>query len=564
MSEIKIVFVGHVDHGKSTIIGRLLHDTKSLPQGVVDKVQRIADETGKDFEFAYLLDAFAEERQQGITIDTTQLKFSTARRDYLIIDAPGHKEFLKNMISGAANANAAFLVVDAQAGVREQTRRHAYLLSLLGIKKIFVLVNKMDLVGYSEQRFLEVADEIKNFLSSINAAPEKIIPLSGMVGDNVTRRTENLSWYAGLTLIETLDKIPNAEEDFAAPLRLPIQDVYKFDERRIIVGRIESGRLNVGDAIKIFPEGRKTAITDFAYWHERDRKISAGADESVGIILADEFFNKRGEIITRAEDTPPKVSNRLRASVFWMGKNFLTVGKIYKLKLATAEVEATVEKIIRTIDASTLARQENSGELCRNDVGEIIFKLKEKIAFDEFGTFQATGRFVLVDGYDVAGGGIVLDAQTSEVDGTIFTDGKLTFCAELFNEFYYDVEQRKITQVAEIENVTYKIGDEIPTKGFSYEYPADFDLILLREGGFVKIRGAKVISIGRLENYTFEKVPLVNGRGFGVKVNGAESFAHFLNEFAAVENSRDLADFSNRYFFLNQFRQLKFYFDYVI
>lgn len=564
MSEIKIVFVGHVDHGKSTIIGRLLHDTKSLPQGVVDKVQRIADETGKDFEFAYLLDAFAEERQQGITIDTTQLKFSTARRDYLIIDAPGHKEFLKNMISGAANANAAFLVVDAQAGVREQTRRHAYLLSLLGIKKIFVLVNKMDLVGYSEQRFLEVADEIKNFLSSINAAPEKIIPLSGMVGDNVTRRTENLSWYAGLTLIETLDKIPNAEEDFAAPLRLPIQDVYKFDEQRIIVGRIESGRLNVGDAIKIFPEGRKTAITDFAYWHERDRKISAGADESVGIILADEFFNKRGEIITRAEDTPPKVSNRLRASVFWMGKNFLTVGKIYKLKLATAEVEATVEKIIRTIDASTLARQENSGELCRNDVGEIIFKLKEKIAFDEFGTFQATGRFVLIDGYDVSGGGIVLSAETSQAEGTIFADGDLTFRAELFDEFYYDVEKRQFTQVAESKNEIYRVGDKIQVSGFSYEYPADFDLILLREEGFVRVRGAKIISIGRLEDYSFEKVALINGRGFGIKVNSPENFATLMKEFAAAQTARALAAFSNKYFFLNQFRELKFYFDYVI
>lgn len=564
MSEIKIVFVGHVDHGKSTIIGRLLHDTKSLPQGVVDKVQRIADETGKDFEFAYLLDAFAEERQQGITIDTTQLKFSTTTRDYLIIDAPGHKEFLKNMISGAANANAAFLVIDAQAGVQEQSRRHAYLLSLLGIKKIFVLVNKMDLVGYSALRFLEVSDDIKNFLATIKITPQRIIPISGFVGDNVTEHSENLSWYAGETLIDTLDKISGVDENFSAALRLPIQDVYKFDERRIIVGRIESGKLNVGDKIKIFPEGRETVVTAFAHWQERDKKFSAQTGESVGVIVADEFFNRRGEIITLANDSPPKVSNRLRASVFWLGKNFLTVGKSYKLKLATAEVEATVEKIIRTVDAATLQRQKNPSALKLNDVGEIIFKLKDKIAFDEFGTFQATGRFVLVDGYDVAGGGIVLDAQTSEVDGTIFTDGKLTFCAELFNEFYYDVEQRKITQVAEIENVTYKIGDEIPTKGFSYEYPADFNLILLREGGFVKIRGAKVISIGRLENYTFEKVPLVNGRGFGVKVNGAESFAHFLNEFAAVENSRDLADFSNKYFFLNQFRELKFYFDYVI
>ena len=563
MSELKIVFVGHVDHGKSTIIGRLLHDTKSLPQGIIDKVQKIADETGKSFEFAYLLDAFAEERQQGITIDMTQIKFSTPAREYLIIDAPGHKEFLKNMISGAANANAAFLVVDAQAGVQEQSRRHAYLLSLLGIKKIFVLVNKMDLVGYSEQRFLEVANEINNFLATLKVTPEKIIPLSGIAGDNITRRSENLFWYAGDTLIETLDKISDVEENFSAKLRLPIQDVYKFDERRIIAGRIESGNLSVGDKIKIFPEGRETFITELAYWQERDNKKSARAGESVGIIVADEFFNKRGEIIVASDDLP-QISNRFRASVFWMGKNILTVGKKYKLKLATAEVEATVEKIIRTVDAATLLSSETARELKRNDVGEIIFKLKEKIAFDEFEKCAATGRFVLIDGYDVAGGGIVRSAEAQQADGTIFAEGSLTLSAELFDEFYYDVERREFTQVAETANTTYKIGSAIDTKGFSYDYPADFDIILLNAGGFVKIRGSKVVAIGRLENYEFEKIPLVNGRGFGIKVKTAEDFAEFLGEFRVADNPRALAAFSNKYFFLNQYRELKFYFDYVI
>ena len=563
MSELKIVFVGHVDHGKSTIIGRLLYDTNSLPQGIIDKVQRIADETGKDFEFAYLLDAFAEERQQGITIDTTQLKFSTTKRDYLIIDAPGHKEFLKNMISGAANANAAFLVIDAQAGVQEQSRRHAYLLSLLGIKKIFVLVNKMDLVKYSAMRFLEVSDDIKNFLATINITPQRIIPISGFVGDNVTEQAKNLSWYAGDTLIDTLDKISGVDENFNAELRLPIQDVYKFDERRIIVGRIESGKLNVGDKIKIFPEGRETFITEIAFWQARDKKIFATTGESVGIIVADEFFNKRGEMITLARDKP-QISNRFRSSVFWLGKNFLTVGKSYKLKLATAEITATVEKIIRTVDASTLQRQESSSALKLNDVGEIIFKLKDKIAFDEFGKFQATGRFVLIDGYDVAGGGIILKSEQPAIDGTIFTDGEHTFRAEMFEEFYYDVEQRKITQVAEAQNKIYKIGDEIQTAGFSYEYPPDFDIILLDEAAFVKIRGAKVTSMGFLDDYEFEKVPHVNGRGFGLKINSTEIFSEFLREFKAIKNTRELADFSNKYFFLNQFRQLKFYFDYVI
>lgn len=563
MSEIKIVFVGHVDHGKSTIIGRLLHDTKSLPQGIIDRVQKIADETGKNFEYAYLLDAFAEERQQGITIDMTQIKFSTTKRNYLIIDAPGHKEFLKNMISGAANANAAFLVIDAAAGVQEQSRRHAYLLSLLGIKKIFVLVNKMDLVNYSASRFSEVATEIKNFLASIEITPEKIIPVSGFCGDNITVRSENLNWYGDKNLIETLDEIEISENIFE-PLRLPIQDVYKFDERRIIAGRIESGKLKVGDRIKIFPEGRETVITEIASWLEKDKKISASAGESVGIIVADEFFNKRGEIITLAETAPPKISNRLRASVFWLGKNSLSVGKNYKLKLATSEVEVTVEKIIRTVDAATLESKNISQELKLNDVGEIIFKLKNEIAFDEFGKFQATGRFVLVDGYDVAGGGIILSAEKNISDGTIFSDKEKNLHAEIFDEFYYDVDKREITHVAEKENKIYKIGSEIPTEGLSFNYPANFDIILLNESGFVKIRNKKVTAIGNLANYEFEKVPLINGRGFGVKITTSESFADFLKEFNAVKNSAELAIFSNKYFFLNQFRTLKFYFDYVI
>ena len=564
MSELKIVFVGHVDHGKSTIVGRLLYDTHSLPQGVVDKVQRIADETGKDFEFAYLLDAFAEERQQGITIDMTQIRFATAKKNYLIIDAPGHKEFLKNMISGAANANAAFLVIDAAAGVQEQSRRHAYLLSLLGIKKIFVIVNKMDLVNYSEQRFRAVVSDIQNFLAPLGVTPEKYIPVSGFVGDNVTARSENLSWYGGDTLIDALDLIDGVAENLAAPLRLPIQDVYKFDERRIIAGRIESGALKVGDRIKIFPDGRETVITEIASWLDRDKKNSAGAGESVGIIVRDEFFNKRGEIITLADSAPPKISNRVRASVFWMGKNPLEANKTYKLKLATAEVEAAVEKIIRTVDAATLDSQIGAKNLKRNDVGEIIFKLKTEIAFDDFGEFQATGRFVLVDGYDVAGGGIVLSAEKSAANGTVFVDGALNFHAELFDEFYYDVERREITHVAESANATYRIGSEIPTAGFSYEYPADFDIILLKDGGYVKIRGRKVAEIGRLDEYNYSGGSLVNGRGFGIKINSVDSFSELLKNFRSVENPRELAAFSNKYFYLNQFRQLKFYFDYVI
>lgn len=363
-------------------------------------------------------------------------------------------------------------------------------------------------------------------------------------------------------MLEILDAIEISAENVSAPLRLPIQDVYKFDARRIIAGRIESGSLKVGDTIKIFPEGRETKILEVASWRERDKKFSAQKGESVGIIIADEFFNKRGEIIS-TPDTPPQVSDRLRASIFWLGKNSLTVGKKYKLKLATAEVETTVEKIIRTIDAATLASQTNS-EIKRCDVGEVILKLKERIAFDKFGDFAATGRFVLVEGYDVAGGGIILSDEKISVSGTAFEIGTRIIGAEIFDEFYYDVERRTITHVAETRDKVYKVGEKIPTKGFSYEYPADFDIILLNAAAFVKIRGEKISAVGELAIYKFEGVELINGRGFGIKVADAESFGQFLKEFDAVKDSGELARFSNKYFSLSRYRTLKFYFDYVI
>ncbi|MBQ9479424.1 MAG: GTP-binding protein, partial [Selenomonadaceae bacterium] len=493
MNEIKIVFVGHVDHGKSTVIGRLLFDTNSLPEGVVKKVQRIANETGKPFEYAYLLDAFEEEQQQGITIDTTQIQFSTAKRPYVIIDAPGHKEFLKNMISGAANANAAFLVIDARQGVQEQSKRHAYMLSLLGIGNVSVLVNKMDLVGFEQSTFDRIVADIKNFLRPLGVEPNKFIPVSGMLGDNITARSERMPWYEGETLIDALDLIDGSNELDQKFLRLPIQDVYKFDARRIIAGRIEAGAIAVGDRIKIYPEGRETTVKEIACWLERDRQQSARSGESTGICVVDEFFNKRGELITRADDQPPNVSDRFRASVFWMGRTPLTLNRKYKLKLATQEVEATVEQIVRTIDASNLESKSDATELKLNDVAELIIKLKQPIAFDVFSDCQATGRFVLVDGYDVAGGGIINAAEESSADERpSFIGENVTAHGELFDEFYYDVERQEITHVASPVKQSYRVGDEISTNGISYEYPGDFDVLFLREDAFISVRDKKI------------------------------------------------------------------------
>ncbi|KMT23321.1 GTP-binding protein [Clostridium cylindrosporum] len=404
--ELSIVVVGHVDHGKSTLIGRLLNDTGSLPDGAIEKVKKLSEAKGKNFEYAYLLDAFEEEQKQGITIDITRLRFLTEKRDYIIIDAPGHKEFLKNMVTGAASANAAFLLIDANEGIQEQSKRHCYILSLLGIKKVYVLVNKMDLVDYSEERYEKIKEDFNVFLSNLNIYPEEYIPVSAYNGENLTKKSDKMPWYKGLSVIETMDSIEKPAGKEFNPLRLPIQDVYKFDSRRIIAGKIESGSISVGDEVTIYPSAKKTRVKSIEYWVEKDKKDTVYAGESVGITFEDEFFNKRGEIVTKG-DIVPTVSNILSANLFWLGKSPLVKNKKYKLKLATQEVECEVIAINKVVDAATLETLKDSQEVKKNDVSEITIKTKEPVAFDDFSTIEEMGRFVIIDDYNISGGGIL-------------------------------------------------------------------------------------------------------------------------------------------------------------
>ena len=407
---LKIVVVGHVDHGKSTLIGRLLYDTKSLPEGAIEKVKQISKEKGKPFEYAYLLDAFEEEQKQGITIDTTQLQFFTGKRDYIIIDAPGHKEFLKNMISGAANAEAALLIVDAHEGIQEQSKRHGYILSLLGIQKVYVIVNKMDLIGYSEEKFNQIKADFNQFLNNLQVYPLKYIPVSAFLGENMTVPSENMPWYQGEPVLEALDLFEKEKGLEDKPLRFPIQDVYKFDDRRIIAGRIETGKLNVGDEILISPGNKTTRVKTIEYWVKQDKTAAVRAGMSVGITVTDEFFNKRGEFISHVQDRP-LTSNLFKANLFWMGRSDLVKGKKYKLKLTTQEVECEIFSIDKVIDASSLETIEAARAVKINDVAEVVIKTKQLVCFDEFKDNQNTGRFVIVDGYDVSGGGIISGAE---------------------------------------------------------------------------------------------------------------------------------------------------------
>jgi len=428
---LRVVFVGHVDHGKSTLIGRIFYDTKSLPEGKVEQIQAACKEEGMEFEYAFLLDALLEEQAQNITIDTTQIQFKTAKRPYVIIDAPGHKEFLKNMITGAASADAAVLLIAANEGVQEQSRRHGYLLSLLGISQVVVAVNKMDLVDFSEARFNEVVAEYKSFLAQIGLEARQFVPVSARNGFNVdSAAPQEMPWYTGPTITQMLDTFEPPKSLAELPLRFPIQDVYRFDDRRIIAGRIEAGSLKVGDTLVFSPNNKTSVVASIEKWNA-PAATSAMAGESVGITLTEQIFVDRGHVASHETDAPIE-SNRFKARLFWMGKRNLTVGERTKLKLTTQELDAEIVSVEKIIDASTLeAAATGRDYIARNDVAEVTIQTRGALVMDNADRNALMGRFVIVDNRQVAGGGIIFggtytDRAKAKSQNIFWSEGSVT------------------------------------------------------------------------------------------------------------------------------------------
>ncbi|SIQ32251.1 GTP-binding protein [Halanaerobium kushneri] len=415
--DLNLVIAGHVDHGKSTIIGRMLADTDSLPDGKLEQVKETCRKNSKPFEYAFLLDALKDEQAQGITIDSARVFFQTDYRQYIILDAPGHIEFLKNMVTGAARAEAALLVIDASEGVKENSRRHGYMLSMLGIKQIAVVVNKMDLVDYDQDTYNEIVEEYTDFLAEIGLEAERFIPVSGMLGDNVADRSENMDWFKGKTVLEQLDSFENAALPHNKPYRMPVQDVYKFtkggDDRRIVAGTVAAGELNIGDEVVFYPSGKKSTVKSIEGFEEdKQHKVKVG--KATGFTLDEQIYITRGELASRADEAEPKVSARIKANLFWLARQDLVKDKVYHLKLGTAKVKARLEKINRVIDASNLNQDEAKEKIERHDVAEVVFKLDKAMAFDLAGEIEETSRFVIVDDFEIAGGGIISEALEDE------------------------------------------------------------------------------------------------------------------------------------------------------
>jgi len=403
---LNVTFVGHVDHGKSTLIGRLLYDTGSLPPDRMEQVRLASQEQGKDIELAFLIDQLKEERDEAKTIDTAQVFFEAQGRRYVIIDAPGHREFLKNMLTGASQAQAAVLIVDTELGMGEQTRRHAFLLDMLGIHTCVCALNKMDRVEFAQERFAEVEAQVRAHLDRVGLAVLACVPISARHGDNVVNRSERMAWYPGPTLMEALAGI-RAVEQAELPMRLCVQDVYTFEGERIVAGRVEIGTLDDGDPVLVLPDGVPSEV--YAIERFLSTRTTAEPGECIGLTMPEQLPVRRGQVFC-APDDPPAMRSRLTARLFWMSAEPLRPGETLDLKVVTQCSEATVRAIRRRTDSSSLDLiAEDADVLEEHDVAEVDLDCAQAMVVERAARSPSLGRVVMERGGEVVAAGIVID-----------------------------------------------------------------------------------------------------------------------------------------------------------
>ncbi len=399
----RIVIVGHVDHGKSSFIGRLLYDIGEIQEEKYSELKKASQKRGNEFEFAFLLDALQDERDQGITIDTTRIFFKTKKRKYVFIDAPGHKEFIRNMITGAASADIAILIVDVNEGIKQQTKKHSYLLKLLGFEKVITLYNKMDKVGYSESKFLNIKSNLETFLSKIGIKSYSSIPISSRKGDNIVTLSKETEWYKGFSFIQVLDEYKIHENNKSEFIRFPVQDIYKLGDKRIIVGRIESGKIKSGTKLIFLPSNEIVNVKTLEVWPKAKKEYEVGA--CIGITLSDQIFVDKGNMASDIK-APPQLTNRFESRLFWLSKKKISFNKKYLMKINTGEYEVSINKIKKIIDVESLIEKKKTN-VEKNDICEVVIHSSELIPMDDYTFNKSTSRFCLLDEKEIVAGGIV-------------------------------------------------------------------------------------------------------------------------------------------------------------
>ncbi len=553
---LKFITCGSVDDGKSTLIGHILYDAKLIyadQEKALELDSKVGSRSG-DIDYSLLLDGLMAEREQGITIDVAYRYFTTDNRSFIVADTPGHEEYTRNMAVGASFADLAVILIDASQGVLVQTRRHARICKLMGIRHFVFAVNKMDLVKYSKSRFDEIVKQIEELKNELLLDDIYIIPLSATEGDNVTVKSENIPWYNGVPLLQYLETVDVDSSEEEEGFYLPVQRVCRPDHTfRGFQGQIESGSISVGDEIVTLPSNEKAHVKQILMT-DKDVK-TAFKGQPVTITLDKEVDVSRGCVITK--DTNLASYQELTASILWMDDEQLTVGKDYLVKLGTKTISGIVSEIKYAVDVNT-GEHIPADSLTKNGIAVCTILLAEPIAVDLFSKHKTLGELILIDRVSnmTSACGVVdsVEEKADDAKKASFVLGSLEARGDIFEEFFYDTSSLNVLKYQPVKE-TYTKGDTIPVEGESYKYPDSFDIIVLRDSVAVKVRDRKITDIVPTSEYSYGGVPVVNGRGFEVLADSNEKIQQFLSEYSNLKSIND-ADFFAKWVKFDTYRKI--------
>lgn len=553
---LKFITCGSVDDGKSTLIGHILYDAKLIyadQEKALELDSKVGSRSG-DIDYSLLLDGLMAEREQGITIDVAYRYFTTDNRSFIVADTPGHEEYTRNMAVGASFADLAVILIDASQGVLVQTRRHARICKLMGIRHFVFAVNKMDLVKYSKSRFDEIVKQIEELKNELLLDDIYIIPLSATEGDNVTVKSENIPWYNGVPLLQYLETVDVDSSEEEEGFYLPVQRVCRPDHTfRGFQGQIESGSISVGDEIVTLPSNEKAHVKQILMT-DKDVK-TAFKGQPVTITLDKEVDVSRGCVITK--DTNLASYQELTASILWMDDEQLTAGKDYLVKLGTKTISGIVSEIQYAVDVNT-GEHIPADSLTKNGIAVCTILLAEPIAVDLFSKHKTLGELILIDRVSnmTSACGVVdsVEEKADDAKKASFVLGSLEARGDIFEEFFYDTSSLNVLKYQPVKE-TYTKGDTIPVEGESYKYPDSFDIIVLRDSVAVKVRDRKITDIVPTSEYSYGGVPVVNGRGFEVLADSNEKIQQFLSEYSNLKSIND-ADFFAKWVKFDTYRKI--------
>lgn len=553
---LKFITCGSVDDGKSTLIGHILYDAKLIyadQEKALELDSKVGSRSG-DIDYSLLLDGLMAEREQGITIDVAYRYFTTDNRSFIVADTPGHEEYTRNMAVGASFADLAVILIDASQGVLVQTRRHARICKLMGIRHFVFAVNKMDLVKYSKSRFDEIVKQIEELKNELLLDDIYIIPLSATEGDNVTVKSENIPWYNGVPLLQYLETVDVDSSEEEEGFYLPVQRVCRPDHTfRGFQGQIESGSISVGDEIVTLPSNEKAHVKQILMT-DKDVK-TAFKGQPVTITLDKEVDVSRGCVITK--DTNLASYQELTASILWMDDEQLTAGKDYLVKLGTKTISGIVSEIKYAVDVNT-GEHIPADSLTKNGISVCTILLAEPIAVDLFSKHKTLGELILIDRVSnmTSACGVVdsVEEKADDAKKASFVLGSLEARGDIFEEFFYDTSSLNVLKYQPVKE-TYTKGDTIPVEGESYKYPDSFDIIVLRDSVAVKVRDRKITDIVPTSEYSYGGVPVVNGRGFEVLADSNEKIQQFLYEYSNLKSIND-ADFFAKWVKFDTYRKI--------